>query len=370
MKHVHSGQLERWLGTAGVEKLSASMRDFYHPIPVGGVPGNVMAMPGGDFTGEIRAGFEATGFDRAREIFARMRRGYRTACRPSGQLNTGFASLDALINAVTVLNQRQEIDFSKTGVTGVTSGCNDLFRAAGSPGAGGASSAAPGGLATTSSTTGAMPFTNAPANTTQHITTGYLIASVLNGLLLYDRIFSVVKTASSSATEAVTGVPTRYQSTTNTDPNYAGGNFCFPCVGSGGALCATAHNWTVCQYTNQAGSGASFPSATGNSSCIASRIDLPLGQWFLPLASGDNGVQTLTQMQNSAVVTGALDFVIGHPLVWMPCPIVNMACLLDGVNSAFNLVRVFDNACLTFLELPKSATTATLYTGSIFLAQN
>jgi len=46
-------------------------------------------------------------------------------------------------------------------------------------------------------------------------------------------------------------------------------------------------------------------------------------------------------------------------------PLVNLVCNIDGVASAFNLVTVFDNACLYFIELPKPATNATTYSGIV-----
>jgi peptidoglycan hydrolase-like protein with peptidoglycan-binding domain len=170
----------------------------------------------------------------------------------------------------------------------------------------------------------------------------------------------------SGATESVTGVPTRYQSSTVTDANYAGGNFAFVEVGSV-ALAATAHNWTVCQYRNQAGTDAqSFPSLTGNASAIVRRLDHPVGQWFMPLAGSDVGVMDLAQMQcSTTVATGEINFVIGHPLAFMPCPVANMVCITDGLNTAFNLVRIFDDAAMAFLEMPKPATGATTYSGTI-----
>jgi len=64
------------------------------------------------------------------------------------------------------------------------------------------------------------------------------------------------------------------------------------------------------------------------------------------------------------VATGTLYFVIGHPIAWMPCPIANLVCVVDGINTAFNLARIFDNACLSFLEVIKPSVTATTYNGS------
>ncbi len=370
MKHTHSGQLARWLGEEKIAQVSVAMRDFYWPVALSGVPGNVMAMPGGDFTGEIRAGYEMTARDRLEAIYKRTLRGYRRACRPNARVAAGFASLSDLIYEVTTNGKRQEPAFYKVGTTGVVSGTNSLWRVGSHPAAGSAASAAPGGNAPTSATTGALIFSNPSGGDYTSITTAQPMATVVaNTLLLYDRIFQVAKTMNSSATELVTGVPTRYTSTTPSDPNYAGGNFLFPECGT--VLPATAHNWTVCKYTPQSGGSPDsiLPSSTGNSANIVNRLDLPLGTWFFPLQAGDTGILSLTQMQCSALVaTGAIDFVIGHPLAFLPCPIANMCCTYDGINTAFSLSRVFDSACLAFLEIMKPATGATSYSGTVTLA--
>jgi hypothetical protein len=54
---------------------------------------------------------------------------------------------------------------------------------------------------------------------------------------------------------------------------------------------------------------------------------------------------------------------IGHPIAWMPCPLVNIICPVD-YRSLFKLTRIFDDAALTFLEVTKPAVTATTYTGT------
>jgi hypothetical protein len=63
------------------------------------------------------------------------------------------------------------------------------------------------------------------------------------------------------------------------------------------------------------------------------------------------------------VATGTGNACIGHPIAWMPCPIANIVCPVDGINTAFNLTRIFDSACLAFLEVIKPSTTATTYNG-------
>jgi hypothetical protein len=369
-QHTHSDRLERWLGADAVQRVSDAMVPWYGPpIPLGGVPGAVYATKGGEFIGHCDAGHFGSAFDRAED---RIRRAFRNGNRRKAvwaakqlvQANAGFASLSDLI-AEASAGKKREIFWQKTGSTGVASAANSLWGAAGQPTVGLAGSAAPGGRAVDGSTTGAQFGLDNVSTDTRHFVSGNVFASTANQtLLMYDRIFDVAKTMSSTGTESVTGVPTRYQSSTATDPNYAGGNFCFPEVYA--LLGAGAHNWTVCQYRNQAGTDAqTFPSVTGNAAAIANRVDIgSTGQWFMPLATGDTGVMDLHQMQCSASITGSINFVIGHPIVFMPCIVANIACGVDGIMTAFNLHRVFDGAALSFLEMSKPNSTATAYSGN------
>lgn len=359
-RHTHSDRLERWLGTEQTNQLVDAMRDWYGPpIHIMGIPGHgVRVARGGDFLGPMQAGGLANLQDYLEQhTRAAVRRWNEKQARTAGM---GFSSWGDLISEATSGKSRS-FSYAKSGATGVVAATNSLWRVGAQPAAGAAAAAAPGGTVPTDATTGAHPFTNPSGGDTQHLIRGSATATVAaQTLLVYDRIFAVAKTMSSTATEAVTGVPTRYQSTTPGDPDYAGGNFLF--IECGTALGATAHNWTTCQYTDQDGNATiTLPSVTGNSGNIANRLDQPTGGWFAPLASGDYGIKALTQMQCSASVTGAIDFVIGHPLAFLPIGIANMVFPLDLIA----LPRVFDDAAIAFLEVTKSATTATNYT--IFL---
>jgi hypothetical protein len=354
--------VERWLGQQAVDQVREAVRSWYGPpIAIAGVPGVVRAARGGDLHGRIRTGRFSTFADYAyEEAKRRLKRFSRNQRRVA---NAGFSSLSDLISEATSGAKKRVYPFIKNGPTGVVSVTSTLWRLGASPPAGAAPGAAPGGTATDDATTGTWPMVNPTGGDTQHFTTGYPASSVGgNTLLLYDRLFHVLKTMNSSATEAVTGVPTRYQSTTAANADYVGGNFLFIEVG-GTALPATAHNWTVCTYKDQADAASTLPSIAGVASAIVDRLDH--ASWFCPLETGDVGVKALTQMQCSALVaTGVINFVIGHPIAFMPCPIANLICVLDGINSAFNLTRIFDDACLAMLEIQKGATTATTYAGT------
>ena len=380
-KPTHSGQLERWLGVDTVERLVAAQQQFYAPIAVHGVPGKVYAMPGGDFCGEIRGGIEMSAVDRAVDSLNRMRRKERALLanrvnHPRFRRQHGaFASLSALINAATTAGKMDTYTFSKTGTAPTAiGGAMDMWTNAGWPGAGAAGTAAPGGKAWSAADAGAIPYNNASTANTNHFTTGYCSASVINNtLLLYDRLFSVVVSIAGTST-AVTGAPSRYTNTSSSAADSAAGNFMFPSIPTT-VLPATAHTYPVGTatpagnvYTNSAGTATRLmPVATGINSCAIHQVDITLGNWFLPLQAGDLGVQKITNVQMTAVATGTVDMVIAHPIAYFPCPIAYLTCIVDGVNTAFNLEFVFDNACLSFMEMPKPATGATTYSGMITL---
>lgn len=380
--HTHSDRLERWLGKETVERVSREFGGFYWPVPLHGVPGNVKVMPGGDFTGEIMGGAFLSAQDGAAEVLKKIRAAAESKVRRHKAMERlieivkgekadyaslgAFASIDAVVAAFTG-GKGQTLQFSKTGVASNAVGnSNDLWTRAGVPSAGAAAAAAPGGTVPDATTTGALGFKNLGVANSGHYLNWSLSASIINNsLLLYDRIFAVQKAMNSTATQAVTGVPTRYQNTTAGNVAYIGGNFCFPSNPTT-VLAATAHNWTVCTYLDETNSAGTFPSATGVSACVVGGIDLAAGQnsWFMPLAAGDFGVKALTQMQcSAAVATGTIDFVIGHPIAINSCPVANIACLDDGLYTALNLASILDGACLNFLELPKPATNATTYSG-------
>lgn len=368
---THSQRLETWLGKDEVEALCERMKDWYGPpIAVGNVPGQVYVTKGGDFRGHIDAGRDATlldvGYDMARRLERNWRRRHSRwlARQVEGlQLNTGFASLSDLI-AEASAGKMRKFHLQKVGTTGVVAATNSLWGVGAQPAAGAVGGAAPGGTVHDDTNTGTFLFTNPTGGDTQHFVSAQILASVAgNQLLLYDRLFSMAKVVTNAAAEAVTGVPTRYQNTTAGQQDSIGGNFLF--METTTVLPATAHNWTVCTYRDQDDAAATLPSLAGNASNIVNRLDMPTSQWFAPLASGDTGVKNLTQAQISiALASGGVNFVIGHPIAWIPCPIINTLIPTDAIAGSFQLERIFDDACLAFLEVTKAATTATTYTGS------
>jgi uncharacterized protein YceK len=347
------------MGAERVEQISVAMKGWYGPpIHILDVPGSVRVCGDGDFIGPFERGNFMSSMDAYWEFEARL----RSLRQPQ---MAGFASIsDALARASQ--GYKQSAAFAKVGSTGVVGVTNSLWLLGPQPTVGAEPAAAPGGTAFNQTTTGALKWDN-PAAGTSHLTGADVSASVINNtLLLYDLIFGVNKTMASTATESVTGVPTRYQSATPANPDYAGGNFLFVQVGTT-VLAATAHNWTVCTYLDEGGNASTLPSLTGNSAAIVHRLDHPAQQWFAPLANGDYGIKALTQMQCSAsVATGIIHFMIGHPIGFMSFPVINSLLPFDWLTNRDQAPRIFDNACLAFLEPLKPATGATTYTGVIY----
>lgn len=367
---LHAGKLERWVGKEKLERLQSQMVGWYGPaINLADVPGSVWVTHDGDFIGDFGRGGFASALDHLRDHLKDFWHRVEHS-RGMGQFafGAGFTNIsDALNRASAGNSQTLNGTISKNGPTATAGSANSLWRVGLMPVAGAAGSAAPGGRAPTSATAGAMKFNN-PASGTLHLVGADFSASILNNaVMLYDRIFDVAKTMNSTAAEAVTGVPTRYQSTTVTDPDYIGGNFLFIEVG-GTAMAATAHNWTTCTYLDQANAASTLPSVTGVSGAIAERFDMPANTWFCPLEAGDSGIKALTQMQFSALVaTGSINFVIGHTIGIMMMPVAGPLLPFDWLTNRNQAPRIFNDAALALFELPKPASTATNYSGLIYV---
>lgn len=373
-RSIHSGRLERWLGKDKVKHLADCMRNgggpgkrwYYEPINIRDVPGSVWVTADGDFVGDFERGWYDTAADCLSVHIDRLRKAVSLGYAEPA-FGVGFASIsDALSRASQGFSQSLNGNINKAGPTGVQGVSSTLWRVGNTPPAGSAGAAAPGGTVHTKADTGAMIYNN-PASGTLHLTGADLSAQIIsNSVMLYDRLFSVAAPINSTTAAAVTGVPTRYQNTTSTAMDYIGGNFLFIEVG-GTALAATAHNWTVCTYLDQANASSTLPSVTGNASAIVDRFDMPNQTWFCPLETGDSGIKALTQMQCSALVaTGAANFVIGHPIGIMSFPVANTMIPFDWLTNRNQAPRIFDNACLALIELVKPSTNATTYTGQIY----
>lgn len=136
---------------------------------------------------------------------------------------------------------------------------------------------------------------------------------------------------------------------------------------------ATAHNLSM-TYTNSAGIGSrTLPVTT---SCTASTIVPHITHSgtaannygpFLPLASGDVGIQSVQSVQLSAASgAGTAALVLARPLLTLPLTTASIAAERDLINQLPSLPRIYDGACLTWLYFAGAATAAsTNFYGSV-----
>lgn len=141
---------------------------------------------------------------------------------------------------------------------------------------------------------------------------------------------------------------------------------------------ATAHNLSM-SYTNQsATAGRALPVTV---SCTASAIVGHITHSgtaannygpFLPLASGDTGIQSVQSVTLSAAsLAGTAALVLARPILTIPLVAASIASERDFLNQIPSLPQIPDGACLTWLYFAGAATAAsTNFYGSIEMGWN
>ncbi len=278
----------------------------------------------------------------------------------------GFSSLGDLISEATTGGKRQDLTFQKTGVTGVANATNTLWLGTGFPGAGAAGAALAAGTNTTSATAGAIGFTNAAGGDTLHLVSAWAMPSIaLNTLFLFDRIWHGAPALSSNAAQTVTMTAARYAGTGaggTSIGNFASVEIITTNMG------ATGHTWLFNYKDDQNNSSEAIAAITGLNTGISGRLDIVAATPFAAALNGsDLGISNLVSFtwSTASLTTGGPNLVLGHPLGYIPQPIANQMIVIDGINSAFNLARIYDSACLSLWELWKNAVTATTYQGQL-----
>jgi len=147
--------------------------------------------------------------------------------------------------------------------------------------------------------------------------------------------------------QTLTGTPTlRYT-------NGAGLRFFLAAAVASGAV---AHNLSV-SYTNQAGTtGRTLPvTVAGTASAITPHIihsGTAANNYgpFLPLASGDSGIQNAASVTLSAASgAGTAALVLARPLAQITLSVSGLMTEKDLRNQIPSLPRILDGACLTWL---------------------
>lgn len=365
---THAQRLERWAGADVVANLQQTMKDFPRnapPVAVAGMPGLVYVRGGGDIVGRLEGGY----FSNAVDYNAQKYRGAlkRWARQQARQANAGFTSLSDLISEATSGGKSQQLLFQKAPTTGTTVGNAVVARNIGNlPAARGTGGTSGTGVKATRATTGALKFANPTGGDQTHLTNISLQASAVSSLLLMDVLWDMTYNHASSTSTAVDSAnrPDRYQTAALAPGNFISGEIT-------SALSATAHNLTV-TYVDDAGNTAEAAAAyAAPVSAVALRTPTVAGQWFVPLNSPDAGARYLTNIAQSTItsVTGTTTWFVAHPLALVPVYIANVPFFFDGINSAFSLERIYDDACLGFMTPAIAATGTITYNGLIRLVQ-
>jgi hypothetical protein len=358
VRATHGQRLERWLGAEQVNGISRQMKQWYGPpIPIAGVPGRVYACGGGEFCGPIKGGYFSSLMDFRWSALKAQLRATRYTLH-------AFASLSALITAMTTDGKKQTLPYIKVGVAQPAVGSsNSLARQTILPGAAAIAAAPAGGTVYTKATAGAMPFVN-PSSGTTHLINWFNQQSTAQNtsLMLMDQIFGVQPNYNSTSAQSITGVPTRYATAA-----LAPGNVLNADVTT--TLAAVASNVTI-TYVDDAGNTAEAGTAQAlRTGAAAGTSPFTAPEWYYRLNAGDRGVQKMTSFQLSAAISpGAVDRLISHPLAIMPgAGIANQVVPLDGINSAISFERIYDDAFLTLWEWMKSATASSTHAGHVVI---
>jgi hypothetical protein len=288
----------------------------------------------------------------------------------------GFSSMDDLVNEITA-GKFNRVDFNKQ--TAGTFAAGRWYDFSGFNGFPVANAWAGTALTWRScdETTGngtqifGLPHGGNVSPDTKHIVNVAAITAVATGvpaqLMLIDlQGYWPGITNNSAVAQTLSGTPTL---------RYANGAGCRLFWVQTSAAGATAQNINV-SYTDQGGTGGNtLPVTTAmTASAIAGHIShsgTAANNYgpFLPLASGDSGVQNVASVTFSAANTGTGALCLARPLLTLPLTTASVAAERDLVNQLPSLPQVVDGACLVWLYFAGAATaTATNFYGAVEVA--
>jgi len=324
---THEGRAARWLGEECYQQILAASAGLRYPIPIANIPGDIYAYDGRLY-GTIRGG--------------------------------DFTSLSDIIYSATKMGKRQSLEFYKTGILAAAQATESLWRDGVLPSTGGDPPGIPAGITCGRTSQGALKQADPTCTDTLRIVSMTTWAtSAPNTLILYDRLWHAGGISLSVVTTySVTGQPSRY---TGAD---AKGNVAFVEVTTS-LTAGYGHYWTV-TYVGDNGNTYTV-NANGIMGAVATQIDnTPL--WYAPLNTNSYGVQYITSLTlNGAVPSGTVNWVIGHPLVFIPQPGNNYhPIVVDLVNTFGGLVKILTNAALAFISL-RGQGNATTYAGQVVM---
>jgi hypothetical protein len=279
----------------------------------------------------------------------------------------GFTSYDDLISEITA-GKRLCLPYAKVASTApVASNWYHMWPVGGYPGAGVAYT----GTAllhqrTTDLTTGALYHGGNKSTDTKHLIYKLLMSSAAEPKLcmLVDMVgyYPCVQSASLQTFDNTNG-PNRYVGAGE------GGLQCILVNGGTTAMGATASNLSALNYVDQDGNAGAMPttptvpitvSTAIHTATLGARVITTVSGPFLPLATGDCGIRSLTNFTCSAANTGSMAFCMVRPLATMSFGGASVPVERDLAMQLANLERVYDGACLTWFVYVSAATAFTM----------
>ncbi len=304
----------------------------------------------------------------------------------------GFPNYDSIISAITVSGRRYSAQWSKGATTApVALNWYDLWAVAGNPVSGVYTGTASTSRQFTDTSTGTIPCFGNVSTLTKHLMYIWGMASAgatQPTLVLYDRVadYPAVPFNNNAAnTFTQSNSPTGLRYNTNGD----GG--CKVMVTGQTVTGATQQFVSAMTYTDSDGNTAQampagsatttsiIVSAAAPTATLGARVISPaltaaatsLPNWFMPLATGDVGVQQITSMTNNAVAanSGTMNWAMVRALAILPLGTLGVVSEKDLVMMTAAMERVFDGAALSFLVYFPVATGCT-FTGGFDVAWN
>lgn len=290
----------------------------------------------------------------------------------------GWASIDALINDITVNGKSFKSTFNRTvniGATSVAGRWHECLAGGGTGGAMTLTGTAGTGIICNSSTAGALPTGGNVSTDIKRLlsmligTGGATLAPAL--VLLTDIIHIYPSCALVTTPSTLSNHPT-WTGTGDTRMTNAKGVQCSVVVTTAG----TAGNGAILPtYVDQDGNSQAAPRAlqapvaTAPVGCLYGDTGtaVTVGGPFMPLAAGDSGVRQITSYTiPTGLTSGVGAFILHRPIAQIPIGVANLFSERDFLAGIPTLPRVYDDACLgLFIQIGGAATAGQTIIGEL-----
>ena len=213
----------------------------------------------------------------------------------------------------------------------------------------------------TNTSDGALKQRNATSGKEKWLVSANIGAHVQGTLILYDRLYHNHNLSGTTTTEQnVQGSPASPVLTRYTDGE---GNFVFAEIYT--QIGATSRTITM-SYTNQAGTAGQTSVATDIGNTNFREVSRVI---FLPLASGDTGVQAVKSVTLSATTGTAGNFgiTIGHPIAYVHVSVAGVSGWRDFSTGLPGLMKIPDNAHLALIWIGSTTTAPDVFGNLVFV---